>query len=177
MATLIVYRSKHGCTESCAEKLTEKTKDDTTLVNLKEKRGFDLADYDTVLVGGSIHVGRIQGVVRALRDAAIDIEKFPVLVRLPGVNEAKAREVFAAAGIEYYSDSITMEDAARMMIETEEPPAELRRAVTSKGGTTQAALEQMDGARVGEAIRDAVRAAFQRGRELGSLGRRVDKSA
>ena len=67
--------------------------------------------------------------------------------------------------------------AARMMIETEEPPAELRRAVTSKGGTTQAALEQMDGARVGEAIRDAVRAAFQRGRELGSLGRRVDKSA
>ena len=67
--------------------------------------------------------------------------------------------------------------AARMMIETKERPAELRRKVTSKGGTTQAALEQMDEADVGEAIRDAVRAAFQRGRELGALDKRVDGRA
>jgi pyrroline-5-carboxylate reductase len=58
--------------------------------------------------------------------------------------------------------------AARMMLETGEPPAELRRKVTSKGGTTQAALEHMAAQHVGDAIRDAVQAAFQRGRELGS---------
>jgi len=57
--------------------------------------------------------------------------------------------------------------AARMMLETAEPPAELRRKVTSKGGTTQAALEYMNGVGVGGGIRDAVRAAFDRGRELG----------
>jgi len=58
--------------------------------------------------------------------------------------------------------------AARMMLEANERPAELRRKVTSKGGTTQAALEHMNGAGVGDAIRDAVKAAFERGRELGS---------
>jgi len=58
--------------------------------------------------------------------------------------------------------------AARMMLETSEPPAELRRKVTSKGGTTQAALEHMGTAGVPEAIRDAVKAAFERGRQLGA---------
>jgi pyrroline-5-carboxylate reductase len=57
--------------------------------------------------------------------------------------------------------------AGRMMIETGEPPAELRAKVTSKGGTTQAALESMARAGVDRAIRDAVLAAFRRGRELG----------
>jgi len=58
--------------------------------------------------------------------------------------------------------------AARMMLEAAEQPAELRRKVTSKGGTTQAALEHMNKVGVGDGIRDAVKAAFNRGRELGS---------
>ncbi len=58
--------------------------------------------------------------------------------------------------------------AARMMLETGEPPAELRRKVTSKGGTTQAALEYMEKSGVPKAIQEAVQAAFRRGRELGS---------
>lgn len=58
--------------------------------------------------------------------------------------------------------------AARMMLETGEPPAELRRKVTSKAGTTQAALEHMARAGVPDGIRDAVKAAFKRARELGA---------
>lgn len=58
--------------------------------------------------------------------------------------------------------------AARMMLESDDPPAELRRKVTSKGGTTQAALEHMSKMGVHDAVRDAVKAAFERGRELGS---------
>lgn len=57
--------------------------------------------------------------------------------------------------------------AARMMLETGEPPAGLRRKVTSKGGTTQAALDHMAHMSVSDAIRDAVRKAFERARELG----------
>ncbi len=85
-------------------------------------------------------------------------------------------EAMAAAGTEVGlspTDALTLAEhaclgAARMMIETGEPPAELRRKVTSKGGTTQAAIEYMDKAGVGRAIRDAVKAAFQRARELGA---------
>jgi succinyl-CoA synthetase beta subunit/citryl-CoA synthetase large subunit len=58
-----------------------------------------------------------QGIVRALHDLDIDVTEFPIVIRLPGVNEDKARQVFARAGIDYHSDSITMEDAARMMAE------------------------------------------------------------
>ena len=58
--------------------------------------------------------------------------------------------------------------AAKMMLATDEPPADLRRKVTSKGGTTQAALEHLADTQVDQAIRDAVRAAYERGRELGS---------
>lgn len=57
--------------------------------------------------------------------------------------------------------------AARMMLETGDDPAELRRKVTSKGGTTQAAIECLDRHGAAAAIRDAVVAAFNRGRELG----------
>jgi pyrroline-5-carboxylate reductase len=60
--------------------------------------------------------------------------------------------------------------AARMMLETGEAPAELRRKVTSKGGTTQAALEHMRLSSVDKGIREAVRAAFMRARKLGQGG-------
>ncbi len=57
-----------------------------------------------------------QGIVRALHDLNVDVKAFPILVRLPGVNEDRAKVIFAEAGVEYYGDSLTMEDAARMMV-------------------------------------------------------------
>ena len=57
--------------------------------------------------------------------------------------------------------------AARMMLETGEPPAELRRKVASAGGTTEAALDVMRRREVLEHIHEAVLAAYQRSRELG----------
>jgi pyrroline-5-carboxylate reductase len=55
-----------------------------------------------------------------------------------------------------------------MMLETHEPPAELRRKVTSKGGTTQAAIEHLERCGAGDIIRDAVCKAFDRAQELGA---------
>lgn len=58
-----------------------------------------------------------EGVIRALEELRIDPKCFPVVVREAGVNEEKAREVFAAAGVEYYGDEVTMSEAARRMVE------------------------------------------------------------
>jgi menaquinone-dependent protoporphyrinogen oxidase len=60
MKNLIVYASKHGCAESCAQQLQERLPGNTQLFSLKEKRPVSLDGYDTVIVGGSIHAGRIQ---------------------------------------------------------------------------------------------------------------------
>ena len=57
--------------------------------------------------------------------------------------------------------------AARMMLESGEPPSVLREKVTSPGGTTQAAFESMDRNRVFEHIVEAILAAWTRSRELG----------
>ena len=72
MATIIVYKSQHGCTEMCANKLAENLKDDATLVNLKKMPNAAVDEYDTVLIGGSIHVGRIQKAVKSFCQKNLD---------------------------------------------------------------------------------------------------------
>jgi len=64
MKTLIVYMSSHGCTERAAGLLGGKLPGETIQVNLKKDRVPHLGDFDAIIVGGSIHAGRIQGKVR-----------------------------------------------------------------------------------------------------------------
>ena len=58
--------------------------------------------------------------------------------------------------------------AAEMLMQSEESAAELRRKVTSPGGTTQAAIESFDAAGFRTMVRDAMRAACRRSAELGA---------
>jgi pyrroline-5-carboxylate reductase len=62
----------------------------------------------------------------------------------------------------------TFAGSAALAAQSHESPAALREKVTSKGGTTAAALASFDHDRVDEAIARAVRAAAARARELGS---------
>lgn len=57
--------------------------------------------------------------------------------------------------------------AAKMLITSEDTPQELRRKVTSPGGTTHAAITHMESHQMPQIIVDALLAAEQRGRELG----------
>jgi|GEM_PF-293494 menaquinone-dependent protoporphyrinogen oxidase len=61
MKTLIIYATTHGCTQSCAEKLKAQLAGEVDLVNLKGSGKIKVDDYDRVMVGGSIHAGKIQG--------------------------------------------------------------------------------------------------------------------
>ncbi|HZQ62242.1 MAG TPA: pyrroline-5-carboxylate reductase [Casimicrobiaceae bacterium] len=63
----------------------------------------------------------------------------------------------------------TFSGAIALAQASEHPPATLRAQVTSKGGTTERALESMQRDHVGDAIVEAVKAATQRARELGDL--------
>ena len=64
MKTLIGYVSQHGCTETCANLINEKLDETATVVNLKKNKKIDLSEYDRVILGGSIHAGRVQGYLR-----------------------------------------------------------------------------------------------------------------
>jgi pyrroline-5-carboxylate reductase len=61
----------------------------------------------------------------------------------------------------------TFTGAAQLAAQSDEPVALLRERVTSKGGTTYAALTSMESSGVKAAIVTAVKAAAARGRELG----------
>jgi pyrroline-5-carboxylate reductase len=74
-----------------------------------------------------------------------------------GLAPALARELALA----------TFTGASALAAGSDESLADLRARVTSKGGTTHAAIESMKAAGVGDAIRRAVHAAQQRARELG----------
>lgn len=63
MKTLIVFASSKGTTEKCANLLAEKVTAPKEVVNLKKGSPANPADYDTIIIGGSIHAGKIQRVI------------------------------------------------------------------------------------------------------------------
>jgi len=84
-------------------------------------------------------------------------------------------EAMQAAGIELGLSAeaartltlATFSGAAKLAMQSDEPPARLRERVTSPGGTTAAALAAMAQAGVGTGIRSGIHAACLRGAELG----------
>ena len=60
----------------------------------------------------------------------------------------------------------TLLGASRMLVESGEAPAELRRRVTSPGGTTQAAVETFEAGGLRALVASAIRNATERGRQL-----------
>ena len=60
----------------------------------------------------------------------------------------------------------TILGAARMLTESDEAPAELRKRVTSPNGTTQAAVEAFQEGGFAQLVAKAIHAASERGREL-----------
>jgi pyrroline-5-carboxylate reductase len=60
--------------------------------------------------------------------------------------------------------------AAKMLAQGKDSPQELRRKVTSPGGTTEAALKYLESQRAGDIFQQAITAAERRGRELSGSG-------
>ncbi len=75
MKTLIAYGTKYGCTEECAKKLAVKLNGTVDLKNIKTKKDIDISQYDKVIIGGSIYMGKIQKEVSAFSLKNLDILK------------------------------------------------------------------------------------------------------
>ena len=90
----------------------------------------------------------------------VDITVSSGLVKVPevtGLSEAQAKQL--AVG--------TMAGAAELARTSTESPAVLRQRVTSKGGTTYAAITAMQSARIDALFQDAIKAAQARAQVLG----------
>jgi pyrroline-5-carboxylate reductase len=81
--------------------------------------------------------------------------------------ERAALELGLTAGAARRLAIETFAGAVKLAAQSSEPPEMLRSRVTSKGGTTERALQSMESAAVKEAIVRAARAAAERSREMG----------
>ncbi len=64
MSIAIIYMTRHGCTEKAAEMLRDMHWGKVDLINLGNSPNPDISGYDTVIIGGSIHMGEIQGKIK-----------------------------------------------------------------------------------------------------------------
>jgi len=59
MKTVIIYATQHGCADKCAHTLANNLDTDTQLFNVEIEDKINLEEYDTVILGGSIHAGSV----------------------------------------------------------------------------------------------------------------------
>lgn len=57
-----------------------------------------------------------RGIVKAIQEKGINPETFPIVVREAGVNDEEGKRIFLEAGITYFGEELTIEEAAEEMI-------------------------------------------------------------
>ena len=60
MKGIIIYESLHGSTEKCANMLLNHLPGELKSARLQNNEDLNIDEYDTVIIGGSIHMGVIQ---------------------------------------------------------------------------------------------------------------------
>ena len=68
MKTLIIYATKYGSAETCANLLKEKLIGDVQVVNITTYPVPELQECEQVILGGSIYMGRIQKELKAFSE-------------------------------------------------------------------------------------------------------------
>lgn len=65
MKTAILYASSHGTTQKIAELIAQKLKNTSVdLINLRKTKNPQIAEYNTIIIGCSIHAGNIKSAVK-----------------------------------------------------------------------------------------------------------------
>lgn len=60
MKTLIIYKTKYGSTKQYAKWLSEELQD-SKLINMNEAKDINFNDYENVIIGSRIYIGKIEG--------------------------------------------------------------------------------------------------------------------
>ena len=111
MKTLIIYASKHGCTEKCSRLLMDKLNGEVKIVDIKKEKIPEIALFDNIIIGGSVYIGRIQK----------EVNQFC----LKNISELKKKN------LGFFICCMSERDIAEKQIKTSFPEELLTKAVTS----------------------------------------------
>jgi len=73
MNTLIAYSTTLGCTEQCASKLKDDLGNGVEMIRISRRRKYNFQQFDTIIIGGSIHEGLIQRSVYKFCETNLEI--------------------------------------------------------------------------------------------------------
>jgi menaquinone-dependent protoporphyrinogen oxidase len=76
MKTLIAYSSSHGSTEKIVSELKKLLGGEVQIINLKKNQKVSFEEYNRVIIGGSIHGGKIQKKIKEF--CSKNIEKLKI---------------------------------------------------------------------------------------------------
>lgn len=72
--TLIIFASNYGTVEKCARELFSQIEGKVDICNLSQRKFLpDLSGYDAIIVGGSIHNGKIQEEISSFCRDKLDV--------------------------------------------------------------------------------------------------------
>jgi len=57
---LIVYATQYGCAEEVAKTIAAQLEGETTVLNAKTDKVKNIAEYDRIILGGSLYAGKVQ---------------------------------------------------------------------------------------------------------------------
>ena len=99
MKTAIIYASSHGTTEKVAKQIQNGLgAERVQLVNLKSTKAIDLSLFDTVIIGGSVHAGQMQGKVKSFcKKNMVDLLQRRLGLFMVGMNEPEFEKEFENA--------------------------------------------------------------------------------
>ena len=60
MKNIIIYATRYGCTAEVAKRIQKELESDSTLVNIMAEKVPPLDSFETVILGGSIYIGKVQ---------------------------------------------------------------------------------------------------------------------
>ncbi len=99
MKAAIIFSSSHGTTEKVAKQIQhELGNENAHIFNLKSIKSIDLSLFDTLIIGGSIHAGQMQGKVkRFCNKNLVDLLQKRVGLFMVGMNEPEFETEFSNA--------------------------------------------------------------------------------
>ena len=89
MKTVIIFDTHHGTTAKVADILKQKLTDqEVTIINLSKNQPVDLYHYQTIIIGGSIHAGRMSHKVKTfMRKNMVVLLQKRLALFMVGMNE------------------------------------------------------------------------------------------
>ncbi|MBU3093328.1 flavodoxin domain-containing protein [Clostridium sp. CM028] len=109
MKTVIIYASKHGCTEKCSNILKGKLHGEVKIVDIKKESMPEMILFDNIIIGGSIYMGRIQKEVNSFclkNISALKKKKLGFFICCMSENEMAEKQIHTSFPEELLTDAI-----------------------------------------------------------------------